>query len=126
MRHLESKLQSECVKWFRLQYPKLALNLFAIPNGGARDVITGAILKREGVTAGVADLFLAVPRYKIGGEEFCGGLFIEMKAGKGRLTPGQVAFREALEPHGYKFVVAYSWHEAAQAIAEHVGFAFDV
>jgi hypothetical protein len=54
------------------------------------------------------------------------GLYIEMKAGKGRLTPGQVSFREALEPHGYKFFVAYSWHDAAQAIADHVGFTFDV
>jgi hypothetical protein len=49
-----------------------------------------------------------------------------MKAGKGRLTPGQVSFREALEPHGYKFFVAYSWHDAAKAIADHVGFTFDV
>ena len=50
------------------------------------------------------------------------GLFIEMKAGKGRLTPGQVSFRDALQPHGYSFVVAYSWHDAAKAIADHVGF----
>jgi hypothetical protein len=53
-------------------------------------------------------------------------LFIEMKAGKGRLTPGQVSFRDALQPHGYKFVVAYTWHDAAKAIADHVGFTFDV
>jgi hypothetical protein len=49
-----------------------------------------------------------------------------MKAGKGRLTPGQVSFRDALQPHGYTFVVAYSWSDAAKAIADHVGFAFDV
>jgi hypothetical protein len=45
-----------------------------------------------------------------------------MKAGKGRLTPGQVSFRDALQPYGYTFVVAYSWHDAAKAIADHVGF----
>ena len=54
------------------------------------------------------------------------GLYIEMKAGKGRLTPAQVAFREELEPAGYRFVVAYSWHDAAQAIADHCGISLDV
>jgi hypothetical protein len=49
-----------------------------------------------------------------------------MKAGKGRLTPGQVSFRDALLPYGYSFIVAYSWHDAAKAIADHVGFSFDV
>ena len=33
-RHEESQLQRICVKWFRLQYPELAILLFAVPNGG--------------------------------------------------------------------------------------------
>ena len=56
MRNEESKLQQSCITWFRLQYPRLAKLLFAVPNGSRRDVVTGAILKREGVVAGVADL----------------------------------------------------------------------
>ena len=32
--HEESQLQRICVKWFRLQYPELAVLLFAVPNGG--------------------------------------------------------------------------------------------
>ena len=36
--------------------------LFAIPNGGRRDAVTGARLKAEGVRAGAPDMFLAVPR----------------------------------------------------------------
>ena len=34
MRHDESRIQAACVKWFRLQYPHFAPNLFAVPNGG--------------------------------------------------------------------------------------------
>ena len=120
MKHLESKLQSECVKWFRLQYPKLSMNLFAIPNGGARDVITGAILKREGVTAGVADLFLAVPRYKIGGEEFCGGLFIEMKFGAGTQTKEQKAFQQAVEREEYRYAVCRTVDEFITTIKDYL------
>lgn len=52
MRNEESKLQQSCITWFRLQYPRLAKLLFAVPNGSRRDVVTGAILKWEGVVAG--------------------------------------------------------------------------
>lgn len=38
----EDQLQRQCVKWFRMQYPKLEKRLFAIPNGGKRDVVTAA------------------------------------------------------------------------------------
>lgn len=48
MRNEESKLQQSCITWFRLQYPRLEKLLFAIPNGSRRDVVTGAILKRDG------------------------------------------------------------------------------
>jgi hypothetical protein len=52
----ESKLQIAMVKWFGYFYPKRFL--CAIPNGGNRSPITGAIIKAEGTRAGVADLFL--------------------------------------------------------------------
>ena len=42
--HNESQLQKSCVMWFRLQYPRLRYLLFAVPNGGARSAVTGAIL----------------------------------------------------------------------------------
>ena len=62
MRNEESKLQQSCITWFRLQYPRLVKLLFAVPNGFRRDVVTGAILKREGVVTGVADLILLIPK----------------------------------------------------------------
>jgi hypothetical protein len=111
MKHLESKLQSACVQWFRIQYPAYAKNLFAIPNGGARDVITGAILKREGVLPGVADLFLAIPRYTINKEEFTAGLFIEMKFGAGTQSKEQKDFQASVEREEYKYIVVRTLDE---------------
>jgi hypothetical protein len=116
MKHLESKLQTACVKWFRIQYPAYARNLFAIPNGGARDVVTGAILKREGVLPGVADLFLAIPRYTINKEEFCAGLFIEMKFGAGTQSKEQKEFQTAVEREEYKYIVVRTLDEFIDTI----------
>lgn len=73
--------------------------LFAIPNGGRRDAITGARLKKEGVRPGVPDLFLAVPR----GKQH--GLFIEMKKDGGRVSPEQREYIEMLARHGYSATV---------------------
>ena len=54
----EHHLQCECVRYFNLRYPHLKGRLFAVPNGGRRDAITGAKLKAEGVVPGVSDLIL--------------------------------------------------------------------
>jgi hypothetical protein len=119
MKHLEDKEQIALITWVRLmaiKHPELA-TIYHCPNGGYRDPRTAAKFKAMGVLAGVWDIFLPCP---------APGLYVEMKAGKGRLTPGQVSFRDALQLHGYKFVVAYSWSDAAKAIADHVGFTFDV
>ena len=62
MKHEESHIQRNCVKWFRLAYPKLARLLFAVPNGGKRGIREAAIMKAEGVVAGVADLLLLIPK----------------------------------------------------------------
>ena len=51
MNNAESRLQQACVRWVRYQYPDLVV--YAIPNGGKRNAVTGAILKAEGVLAGV-------------------------------------------------------------------------
>ena len=119
MKHLEDREQIALITWVRLmqtKHPELE-TIYHCPNGGYRDPRTAAKFKAMGVRAGVWDIFLPCP---------APGLYIEMKAGKGRLTPQQADFRYALEPYGYKFIVAYSWHDAAKAIAEHVGFTFDV
>lgn len=112
MKHLESKLQTACVRWFRLQYPNYLL--FAIPNGGARDLITGVILKREGVIKGVPDLFLAHATF----ESY--GLFIEMKSDKGKLSQSQIYIRSKLELAGYQVEVCNSFESFKQVIENYL------
>lgn len=116
MKHEESKLQQACVKWFRLQYPMYARLLFAIPNGGARNEITGSLLKAEGVVAGVPDLFLAVGRDVLAEH----GLFIEMKAPNGKVTPRQAEMHKLLTAQGYEVVVCYSFDDFKQAIEDYL------
>ena len=74
----EAGLQSSCIEWFNLQFPKLKLLLFAVPNGGRRNKIEAANLKRQGVRAGVADLILLFQKgghgiYGSKGTPLCGG-----------------------------------------------------
>lgn len=57
----EHDLQVACVEWFRYQYSRLTLRLFAVPNGGYRDRKTASKLKDEGVISGVSDLILLKP-----------------------------------------------------------------
>jgi hypothetical protein len=92
-------------KWHRL--PPFVL--LAIPNGGARDAITGARLKAEGVRPGVPDLFMAV---SVGA---CSGLFLELKRRGGSATPAQLEILDYLDGAGYKTAVTDTF-EAAIAI----------
>ena len=43
----EAKLQTNCFRWFDYQYPELKMLLFAVPNGGSRNVIEAANLKAQ-------------------------------------------------------------------------------
>jgi hypothetical protein len=95
--------------------PCLPLDLlYAIPNGGERNVLVAAKLKAEGVRAGVPDLHMPVAR---GGHH---SLYIEMKKTGGRLSDVQIRFIAALEAAGNKVVVAYGWKEAVEAIKQYL------
>lgn len=105
--HEESQLQQLCVAWFRSSYPAIAPLLIAVPNAARRNARTGAILKREGLTAGVADLILLVGR----GEYH--SLCIEMKThrkGSGQ-SDKQIEWEQVAEENGNKYVVCRDLEE---------------
>ncbi len=105
MRHIESDIQRNCVKWFRLQYADIALLLFAVPNGGARNKIEAGIMKGEGVTAGVADMLLLLPNSEHH------ALCIEFKTLKGRQQDSQKRFQRKVEAYGYRYEIVRSFDE---------------
>jgi hypothetical protein len=106
----------------REQYPQLEW-MFAVPNGGERQVAVAARLKAEGVRAGVADIFLPTARH---GHH---GLFIEMKkpadkdkkVAAGRQSDKQVEFENHVTAQGFLYTVCFTWEEARDVIMEYLG-----
>lgn len=114
MKNNEHKLQCACVAWFRLIYPTLSGVFFAVPNGGQRNARTGAMLKKEGVLAGVSDLILMCPSEKYH------GLFIEMKTAKGVQLESQKAFQKAVQKYGYCYKLVRSFDDFRGIIKEYL------
>lgn len=110
----EHKLQVSMMNWFRLQYPSMHHNLFAIPNGGRRDAIAGRRLKEEGVLAGVSDLiFLKRNRHY-------GALLIETKTRKGTQRNSQKEWESKITEDGYKYVVVRSLDEFIKVVNDYL------
>ncbi len=105
MADIEADIQSSCLTWFRLQYPKLTKLLFHVPNGEKRDKITAAKLQRVGVIAGVSDLILLIP--KKGFASLC----IEMKTPKGKQSDSQKEWQAMAELANNKYVICRSIEE---------------
>ncbi len=78
-----------------------------IANEGARSPRTGAYLKRMGMRPGAAD-FLIV-RY---GHAY----FLELKTGKGRLSPAQLVFRADTSDAGCPYSVCRSPEEVRETL----------
>ena len=106
----EHDIQVMLVKWFDLAYKPYRGRLFAIPNGGQRNIIVATKLKAEGVRKGVPDLMLPVPA---GGFS---GLFIELKAAKRPATTEQNDWIEYLNAVGYCAIICHGFDAAKAAI----------
>jgi hypothetical protein len=116
----EHSHQSALFAWAALnvgKYPQLRW-MFAIPNGGLRDMRTAVNLKAEGVKAGVPDIFLPYATYN--GTDGYFGLFIEMKIGKNKPTKEQVDWLGALSSNYYCIAVCYSWEEARDVLINYL------
>lgn len=114
MKHEESHIQRNCVKWFRLAYPKLSRLLFAVPNGGKRGIVEASIMKAEGVVSGVADLLLLVPK---GNHN---ALAIEMKTSKGKQNENQKLWQNDFEQMGGKYVICRCFDEFRNEIERYL------
>lgn len=96
------------------KHPELRL-LFAIPNGGSRDLREAHNLRMQGVRAGVPDMCLPVPR---GG---FAALYIELKRQKGgRVSDEQRGWIEALNRAGNRAIVCRGFDEARTEIENYL------
>ena len=112
----EHLVQAALFDWAQraaVTYPELEL-LFAIPNGGHRHLSVAKKLKKEGVRAGVPDIFLPVARSPYH------GLFIEMKFKKNGPTKGQRLWLTNLSIQGYCCTLQRDWEEASQFIVSYL------
>ena len=92
------------VQWFRRQHP--SVRIFAIPNGGQRNVVVAGKMKAEGVSRGVPDLY--VPAW---------GLWIEMKRTKGwALSPEQRDWIGYLGGLGHTVIVGKGADDAIRQV----------
>ena len=88
--------------------------VFAISNGwGKMNVMQAARAKDEGIMAGVSDLVILLPFGKV--------YFVELKNpnGKGRQSPHQRAFEEAVKGYGHQYLIWDKWAQVEQFINEH-------
>lgn len=104
----EHQLQKSIFDYVEQFLPALRPFMFAIPNGGLRNIIVARKLKAEGVTPGVWDIILALPYAPKH------GLFIECKVGKNKLTDNQEKFAEKLKKQNYCFAVVRSLEDFKQ------------
>lgn len=112
MRHVEDRIQRQCVQWFRYKFPKE--KIFASANGGFRSKIEAAIMKGSGVLSGVSDLQIPVPNLSYH------GFFIEMKKPGGKVTPNQKEFLEYVKSKNYQASVIYSFDQFVKEVTEYM------
>ena len=133
MRHLEDMHQEMIFAWSKsirlnplnapcLPNEKLFDYMFAIPNGGRRRKLEAARLKKQGVKAGVSDIFIALPigRYS--------GLFMELKRPMVKNSPKPVVsdnqkiwLKRSLHA-GYYSCVCYGFDDAVKVIEDYLLF----
>jgi len=100
----EFEEQAALVHWFRKTYPDIWI--YANRNGGSRTPREKVDQIREGVLAGVADLF--APGFM---------LYIEMKRTKGGVTSdAQIAFKDHVKQFGYSWILAEGFEDAKEKI----------
>jgi len=119
----EHQIQKSFFDWVRLNRKKPGFScIFAIPNGGSRNIGTARKLKAEGVTPGIPDVMVPIP---ISCKGYCvSGLYIEFKTKKGSLSKDQKKMCLALRELGYAVEICRSSQEAINLVTEYINGAY--
>jgi hypothetical protein len=107
MKSPEHNLQVAIIQYLRINH----FYCFAIPNGGRRDKATGAMLKKEGVLAGVADIEILLPYGK--------AIFVELKDGKtGQQSREQKSFEKEVKLRGFEYLLWRTFKDCVDFVNE--------
>lgn len=93
----EDQIQAEIFKWYRNNHPENLI--FAVPNGGTRNIREAMLLKATGTTAGVSDL-IVVKQNEV--------IFVEVKTETGRQSKEQIKFEQKVKSLGFKYFIVRS------------------
>ena len=114
-RHIESHIQIQMVKWFRLQYPRYIIA--AIPNGGQRSALEAKIMKGEGVLAGFSDV-MVMAKGNV--------LFVEVKTKDGKQSDLQIKFQSDVERLGFQYSICRSLEDFIMTVEKWIKDKFSV
>lgn len=112
MKSKEAITQTACVNWFRYEFSEYLI--YSIPNGGSRNVIEAANLKRQGVLAGIPDIHIPVAKKGFN------SLYIELKAGKNKTTSNQNEIIEKLRNLNNKVEICYSFDDFYKIVTDYL------
>ena len=128
--HEESRMQQQCVAWFRAQYPQYGMLLtHPINEGGRNTRVSGAIHKGEGTVAGVPDLLffmpavflVELPKEKAMVMRTKHVLGIEFKTAKGKQSQEQKDFQKIFEAAENKYIVVRSFEQFRKEMNDYIG-----
>lgn len=104
----EQSIQRAIVDYLRLALPRAIT--FAVPNGGYRTRAEAGVLKAQGVVAGVSDLVILLPDGRVA--------FVEVKAGKGRVSEAQTDFLATVAGFGHLTAVVRGVADMSDRLTE--------
>lgn len=100
----EHNLQVQVINLLRNYY---GLCVFAVPNGGSRNLYEARNLKNEGVMAGVSDLILVLNGVVV---------FLELKAGRNKQQESQKIFERKVKGLGHQYYVVRSLDDVVEIL----------
>ena len=106
MTHRELPIHVAILDYLRCVLPRAIVA--HIPNGGARDSKSGAMMKRLGALAGMPDLMVLLPQGR--------SLWIEVKADRSHPSKSQTEIRSRLFDLGHHYVIVRSVDDARDVL----------
>lgn len=103
--YAESNFQRTVVRYLKLN----KIFCFSVPNGQQLRLLQAKIAKAEGLTKGVSDLVILLPKRTV---------FVEFKNpnGKGTQSPSQKEFEEKVKSLGFEYYIWDNWKQVDEFV----------